>query len=152
MRQGTHHALPLLFDGPHEVREVSQRPRDDALVLRHGGAHTRELKLLHAVCQRQLRRAQTCPAHTHHTGVFPPSWKCPCKGGPYYRDQNCTLIHSSQQRMPYYKDQNCTLPFPICFSISMIAAITFSAYAGSYKSNGIVNNICTEHYCYSNNR
>lgn len=62
-RKDTYHAVALVLDGADEVREVVQRAADDALVLRHGGADARELELLHARRQRQLRRAQPCATH-----------------------------------------------------------------------------------------
>lgn len=56
----TNHAIPLVFDGPDEVREVVQAAADDALVFRHRGADARKLELVHAGRQRPLCRAQPC--------------------------------------------------------------------------------------------
>lgn len=76
---GSHHAVALVLDGADELREVLQRGADDALVVRHGGADARELELLHAGRQRQLRRAQPCRHHSvtnmSHVTTLPVEWE-----------------------------------------------------------------------------
>lgn len=63
-----HHAIALVLDGAYESGEVREAAPDDALVLGLWGADARELELLHARRQRQLRCAQPYAPHdnAHH--------------------------------------------------------------------------------------